>query len=222
VVYRLSATAYIFSIWPCCLFLGFQEETVLKLVRLLLQVEVAVEGPREMIANSKLSQYTVEAVLFENFDDDDERDFKVPSEAAHLQPQGLDSAMIGCHAHTSLTAQLQRPKLWSAENVIYALIYLPAALSQITCLEYLNEPESLTSLLFASLQPNLYTVVVLLRDPSGAVIDCEACRVGVRQISTRPKELLVNGEPVVIRGVNRHEHHPRLGKTNVEACMIKV
>jgi len=73
-----------------------------------------------------------------------------------------------------------------------------------------------------SLQPNLYTVVVLLKDPSGAVVDCEACRVGVRQISTRPKELLVNGEPVVIRGVNRHEHHPRLGKTNIEACMVKV
>ncbi|KAG0622115.1 hypothetical protein M758_3G073200 [Ceratodon purpureus] len=148
-----------------------------------IKVEVAVEGPREMIADNMLSQYTTEAVLFENFDD--EGDFKMPSEAAHLQPQGLDSALIGCHAHTILKAQLQRPKLWSAEH------------------------------------PNLYTIVVLLKDSSGAVIDCEACRVGVRQISTRPKELLVNGEPVVIRGVNRHEHHPRLGKTNVEACMIK-
>lgn len=71
-------------------------------------------------------------------------------------------------------------------------------------------------------QPYLYTLVLLLRDPSGAIVDCEACRVGVRQVSTRSKELLVNGEPVVIRGVNRHEHHPRLGKTNIEACMIKV
>lgn len=34
--------------------------------------------------------------------------------------------------------------------------------------------------------------------------------------------MLVNGCPVVIRGVNRHEHHPRVGKTNLEACMIKV
>ncbi|XP_024380788.1 uncharacterized protein [Physcomitrium patens] len=147
------------------------------------KVEVTVEGPREMIANSKLCHYTTEAVLFEEFDF--QGDFKMPSEAAHLQPQGLDSAMIGCHAHTILTAKLQGPKLWSAEH------------------------------------PNLYTLVVLLKDPSGAVIDCEACRVGVRKISTRPKELLVNGEPVVIRGVNRHEHHPRLGKTNIEACMIK-
>ena len=94
-----------------------------------IQVEVAVEGPREMIADNMLSQYTTEAVLFENFDD--EGDFKMPSEAAHLQPQGLDSALIGCHAHTILKAQLQRPKLWSAEHVIYALIYLAATLSRL-------------------------------------------------------------------------------------------
>ncbi len=71
-------------------------------------------------------------------------------------------------------------------------------------------------------QPYLYTFVLVLKDPSGVVLDCEACRVGVRQISRRFKELLVNGEPVVLCGVNRHEHHPRLGKTNIEACMVKV
>jgi beta-galactosidase len=36
------------------------------------------------------------------------------------------------------------------------------------------------------------------------------------------KQMLVNGCPVVLRGVNRHEHHPRVGKANLEACMIKV
>lgn len=87
-----------------------------------------MEGPREMIANCRLSQYTTEAVLFENFDN--EGNFKMPLEAAHLQPQGLDSALIGCHAHTTLTTLLQRPKLWSAENVIHALIYLAVTLSQ--------------------------------------------------------------------------------------------
>ncbi|GFY94924.1 glycoside hydrolase family 2 protein [Actinidia rufa] len=69
--------------------------------------------------------------------------------------------------------------------------------------------------------PNLYTLVVCLKDASGHLIDCESCRVGIRQISKAPKQLLVNGHPVIIRGVNRHEHHPRLGKTNLEACMVK-
>ncbi|OMO87190.1 hypothetical protein COLO4_20752 [Corchorus olitorius] len=75
--------------------------------------------------------------------------------------------------------------------------------------------------LWSAEQPNLYTLVIVLKDASGHVVDCESCLVGIRQVSKAPKQLLVNGHPVVIRGVNRHEHHPRLGKTNIESCMVK-
>lgn len=75
--------------------------------------------------------------------------------------------------------------------------------------------------LWSSEHPNLYTLVVVLKDASGKLLDCESCQVGIRQVSRAPKQMLVNGHPVVIRGVNRHEHHPRVGKTNLEACMIK-
>ncbi|KAJ4720300.1 Beta-galactosidase [Melia azedarach] len=75
--------------------------------------------------------------------------------------------------------------------------------------------------LWSAEQPNLYTLVVVLKDASGLVVDCESCLVGIRQVSKAPKQLLVNGHPVVIRGVNRHEHHPRIGKTNIESCMVK-
>ncbi|XP_057976450.1 uncharacterized protein LOC131163754 [Malania oleifera] len=75
--------------------------------------------------------------------------------------------------------------------------------------------------LWSAENPNLYTLVVILKDASGHVVDCESCQVGVRQIWNAPKQLLVNGHPVIIRGVNRHEHHPRLGKTNLESCMVK-
>ncbi|KVI08504.1 Beta galactosidase small chain/ domain 5 [Cynara cardunculus var. scolymus] len=63
--------------------------------------------------------------------------------------------------------------------------------------------------LWSAEQPNLYTLVVTLKDASGNIVDCESCQVGIRQISKAPKQLLVNGHPVIIRGVNRHEHHPR-------------
>lgn len=76
--------------------------------------------------------------------------------------------------------------------------------------------------LWSAEQPNLYTLVITIKDASGHVVDCESCQVGIRQISKAPKQLLVNGQPVVIRGVNRHEHHPRIGKTNLESCMVKV
>ncbi|XP_061995531.1 uncharacterized protein LOC133713503 isoform X2 [Rosa rugosa] len=75
--------------------------------------------------------------------------------------------------------------------------------------------------LWSAEQPNLYTLVVILKDTSGNIVDCESCLVGIRQVSKAPKQLLVNGHPIIIRGVNRHEHHPRLGKTNIESCMVK-
>ncbi|XP_024021112.1 uncharacterized protein LOC21406722 isoform X1 [Morus notabilis] len=86
---------------------------------------------------------------------------------------------------------------------------------------YLLSGKLETPKLWSAEQPNLYTLVVILKDASGNVIDCESCIVGIRQVSKAPKQLLVNGRPIMIRGVNRHEHHPRLGKTNIESCMIK-
>ncbi|KAK9128954.1 hypothetical protein Syun_017751 [Stephania yunnanensis] len=75
--------------------------------------------------------------------------------------------------------------------------------------------------LWSAEKPNLYTLVIILKDASGHLVDCESCQVGFRQISCATKQLLVNGRAVIIRGVNRHEHHPRLGKTNLESCMVK-
>ncbi|KAJ8774000.1 hypothetical protein K2173_009431 [Erythroxylum novogranatense] len=75
--------------------------------------------------------------------------------------------------------------------------------------------------LWSAEQPNLYVLVLTLKDTSGNVVDCESCLVGIREVSKAPKQLLVNGKAVIIRGVNRHEHHPRVGKTNIESCMIK-
>ncbi|XP_020264636.1 uncharacterized protein LOC109840411 isoform X1 [Asparagus officinalis] len=65
--------------------------------------------------------------------------------------------------------------------------------------------------LWSSEHPNLYTLVLILKDASGKLVDCESCQVGIRKISRAPKQMLVNGQPVVIRGVNRI----------LEACMIK-
>jgi beta-galactosidase len=60
--------------------------------------------------------------------------------------------------------------------------------------------------------PDRYTVSVELRDPKGKVVQSEVQRVGVRSVVVRDRELLVNGEPVLIFGVNRHDHHPDRGK----------
>jgi beta-galactosidase len=61
--------------------------------------------------------------------------------------------------------------------------------------------------------PHLYTLLITLKDPQGAVVEVQQTRIGFRQVEIRGRELLVNGQPVYFRGVNRHDHHDRHGKT---------
>jgi beta-galactosidase len=56
--------------------------------------------------------------------------------------------------------------------------------------------------------PNLYTLVLELLDARGNVVQATAQRVGFRDVAIRGGQLTVNGRPVYIRGVNRHEHDP--------------
>lgn len=67
--------------------------------------------------------------------------------------------------------------------------------------------------------PVLYTLVVSLLDPSGKTIEATTLRIGFRHIEIRDRELLINGRPVLIKGVNRHDHCDTTGKVMTEALM---
>jgi len=69
--------------------------------------------------------------------------------------------------------------------------------------------------------PALYALVVSLVSPSGEQPEHVALRLGFRSVEVRDRKLLVNGERVMIRGVNRHEHDERTGKTLDLDGMIK-
>jgi beta-galactosidase len=56
--------------------------------------------------------------------------------------------------------------------------------------------------------PNLYTLLLELTDAKGAVIQATRQRVGFRDVAIRNGQLQINGRPVYVRGVNRHEHDP--------------
>ena len=69
--------------------------------------------------------------------------------------------------------------------------------------------------------PNLYRVVVTLIDPQGVTREVSALRVGFRRVEIRGKELLVNGAPVLIYGVNRHDFDQHTGRV-VTAAQIRA
>lgn len=59
--------------------------------------------------------------------------------------------------------------------------------------------------------PVLYKLVLSLRDEEGRPVETVACNVGFREVDIRDGRLLINGRPVRLRGVNRHEHDPEAG-----------
>jgi beta-galactosidase len=60
-------------------------------------------------------------------------------------------------------------------------------------------------------EPNLYRLLVALEDPDGKVVEVTEQRVGFRTVEIRDRQLLENDAPVMIHGVNRHDHHPDRG-----------
>lgn len=61
--------------------------------------------------------------------------------------------------------------------------------------------------------PVLYTLVLSLADRDGKLVEARSCKVGFRDVRLRGQELLINGVPVKLYGVNRHDHNPYTGKT---------
>lgn len=60
--------------------------------------------------------------------------------------------------------------------------------------------------------PKLYTLETTLADSKGKVIEVVRRPIGFRNVAITNGLLTVNGKPVYIRGVNRHEHDPATGK----------
>ena len=61
--------------------------------------------------------------------------------------------------------------------------------------------------------PALYTLVLTLRNDDEQVAESRSCKVGFRDVRLRGREMLVNGVPVKLYGVNRHDHDQYTGKT---------
>ncbi len=69
--------------------------------------------------------------------------------------------------------------------------------------------------------PYLYQVLLALRDDKGAMIEVEQCRFGFRKVEIKQGQLLVNGAPILIKGVDRHEFDPDHGQAIPYSRMVQ-
>jgi len=69
--------------------------------------------------------------------------------------------------------------------------------------------------------PNLYSLVLKLETGSGEAEDLLKIKIGFRKVEIKDGLLQINGEPVTLKGVNRHEHDPVSGRYVTEESMLK-
>jgi len=60
--------------------------------------------------------------------------------------------------------------------------------------------------------PVLYTLVLSLLDEDSKLVEARSCKVGFRDVRIDGQQMLVNGVPVKLYGVNRHDHSEFGGK----------
>tara|TARA_R110002167_G_scaffold108803_9_gene277732 strand:- start:2716 stop:5910 length:3195 start_codon:yes stop_codon:yes gene_type:complete len=70
-------------------------------------------------------------------------------------------------------------------------------------------------------KPNLYTLLLVLKDIKGAVTEAISTKIGFRKIEIRNNQLLVNGRAVLIKGANLHDHDETTGHVISEALTLK-
>ena len=152
-----------------------------------------------------------------------------PVLAADLRSASLDIAVhVGIAgagplpAGVMVTARLLDPKgraVW--RNPIGGALNVPSYrhCNQLDHLRIDLRAEVVRPRLWSHETPELYTLAVTLHTPDGD--SCMAIRLGFRRVEIRDRDLLINGRRVLIKGVNRHDHHPDFGKAVPHETLVR-
>ncbi|MDZ7725078.1 MAG: glycoside hydrolase family 2 TIM barrel-domain containing protein [candidate division KSB1 bacterium] len=69
--------------------------------------------------------------------------------------------------------------------------------------------------------PNLYSLALGIVGADNRPLQVVGCKVGFREVEIKEGRLTVNGVPVLLKGVNRHEHDERTGHVISKSSMIR-
>jgi beta-galactosidase len=69
--------------------------------------------------------------------------------------------------------------------------------------------------------PDLYTLVLSLKEKNGSLLECVSTKIGFRSVEIVKSQLLVNGVAVYLKGTNMHEHNDITGHVIDEATVLK-
>ena len=120
----------------------------------------------------------------------------------------VKAAVSLCNTGKKTAKNLQAVLLFNGREVKGELKQLAAGDTTTLNLGYtLNHP-----MLWSAEKPNLYPFSVELRDAKNNIIEHFDYHLGVKKVEVIGEVFKINGKNVKLRGVNRHDHHPKTGR----------
>ena len=119
--------------------------------------------------------------------------------------------------NSKLTVQ---SKLYDYKNKIIKTFIEDVEIEALSSLKINLSEEILNPLLWSAEQPNLYYLTTtLIQD--GKETHSIGQQIGFRKIELKNGQILVNNQPILFKGVNRHEHDEFTGHVVSKESMIK-
>ena len=136
-------------------------------------------------------------------------DYQVTAEPnADFSKANVKATISLCNGFKKTKKGLQAVFLIYEHEVIGNPFKLAAGDTTTIILSYLlNKPR-----LWSAEKPELYPFSVELRDNDGSIIEHFDYHLGVKKVEVVGEVFKINGKNVKLRGVNRHDHHPKTGR----------
>lgn len=144
--------------------------------------------------------------------DEHYRDAELVVDAKLLDYYGADTVNVTVEA--MLYDAARQPAL--AEPLTVSVARIGERLKEVQLGASLSNP-----LKWSAEQPNLYTLVLSLKNESGELLEAVSCKVGFRSFELKDGLMRINGKRIMFKGVNRHEFNCDTGRSITEADMRK-
>lgn len=142
------------------------------------------------------------------------RDFRVTTDLTNNFNDGDFKLALKIDNNTEVSVQKEiEVKVLYGENKVYSelkTVNLQAARNLVNFEKIIENIKP-----WSAEKPNLYTLLITVNGESTAI------KVGFRNIQIEKSQFLVNGKPVLIKGVNLHDHDDKTGHVVSEELTIK-
>ena len=148
------------------------------------------------------------------------KDFRVTSDLENNYNDGIFNLALQVENNTASNANTTTSiQLLDGEKVVFSDSKLVATQKGNNTINFSTKIPNVQP--WNAETPNLYTLLIELKDKTGKVTEATSIKVGFRNVAIKNNQFLVNGKPVLIKGVNIHDHSETEGHVISEELTLK-